>query len=220
MTKILVLRNKPIFKGLFIHLIGCEHDQDLGPSFSHVFEQVGHWSTYLEKWKKKNPNIVYTTLYYNAKIIQPVVLWFFKCYLNLPGMNSRPLASSDTLLKVSPLYHYPRSKHFKIYPSINIYNRMRANISLLGEKGNVGYIANRWNSTVKNCNPRPIKLLRITFRNGMEPDSIWDCVYAVSKAVERSSRPSRHAIASSIAHISVVFSIIDKLILWLHRLFN
>ena len=34
---------------LFIHLIGCEHDQDLGPPFSHVFKQVGHWSTYIEK---------------------------------------------------------------------------------------------------------------------------------------------------------------------------
>ena len=49
MNKILVLRNKRVFKGLFIHLIGCEHDQDLGPPFSHVFKQVGHWSTYLEK---------------------------------------------------------------------------------------------------------------------------------------------------------------------------
>ena len=50
MTKILFLSNKRVFKGLFIHLIGCEHDQDLGPYvFSHVFKQVGHWSTYLEK---------------------------------------------------------------------------------------------------------------------------------------------------------------------------
>ena len=49
MNKILVLRNKGVFKGLFIHLIGCEQDQDLGPPFSHVFKQVGHWSTYLEK---------------------------------------------------------------------------------------------------------------------------------------------------------------------------
>ena len=49
MNKILVLRNKRVFKGLFIHLIGCEHDQDLGPTFSHVFKQVRHWSTYLEK---------------------------------------------------------------------------------------------------------------------------------------------------------------------------
>ena len=49
MNKILVLRNKRVFKGLFINLIGCEHDQDLGPPFSHVFKQVGHWSTYLEK---------------------------------------------------------------------------------------------------------------------------------------------------------------------------
>ena len=54
MNKILVLRNKRVFKGLFIHLIGCEHDQDLGPPFSHVFKQVGHWSTYLEK----TPNIL------------------------------------------------------------------------------------------------------------------------------------------------------------------
>ena len=41
--------DKRVFKGVFIHLIGCEHDQDLGPPFSHVFKQVGHWSTYLEK---------------------------------------------------------------------------------------------------------------------------------------------------------------------------
>ena len=53
MNKILVLRNKRVFKGLFIHLIGCEHDQDLGPPFSYVFKQVGHWSTYLEK----TPNV-------------------------------------------------------------------------------------------------------------------------------------------------------------------
>ena len=53
MNKILVLRNKRVFKGLFIHLIGCEHDQDLGPPFSHVFKQVGHWSTYLEKTPKE-----------------------------------------------------------------------------------------------------------------------------------------------------------------------
>ena len=43
MTNILVLRNKPVFKGLFIHLIGCEHDQNLGPPFFHVFKLVGHW---------------------------------------------------------------------------------------------------------------------------------------------------------------------------------
>ena len=49
MNKILVLRNKRVFKGLFIHLIGCEHDQDLGPPFSCVFKQFGHWSSYLEK---------------------------------------------------------------------------------------------------------------------------------------------------------------------------
>ena len=49
MTEILVLMNKRVFKGLFIHLIGCEHDQDLGPPFSHVFKLVGHWSTYVEK---------------------------------------------------------------------------------------------------------------------------------------------------------------------------
>ena len=49
MTKILVLRNRRVFKGLFIHLIGCEHDQDLGLPFSHAFKQVGHWSTYLDK---------------------------------------------------------------------------------------------------------------------------------------------------------------------------
>ena len=49
MIKILVLRNKRVFKGLFIHLIRCEHDQVLGPPFFHVFKQVGHWSTYLEK---------------------------------------------------------------------------------------------------------------------------------------------------------------------------
>ena len=54
MTKIVVLRNKPVFKGLFIHLIGCEHDQDLGPPFSHVLKLVGHWSTYLEK----TPNVI------------------------------------------------------------------------------------------------------------------------------------------------------------------
>ena len=53
MTKILVLRNKPVFKGLFIHSIGCEHDQDLGPAFSYVFKLVGHLSTYLEK----TPNV-------------------------------------------------------------------------------------------------------------------------------------------------------------------
>ena len=49
MTKILVLRNKRVFKGLFIHLIDSKHDQDLGAPFSHVFKQVGHWSTCLEK---------------------------------------------------------------------------------------------------------------------------------------------------------------------------
>ena len=49
MTKILILRNKPVFKGLFIHLIDCEHDQDVGPPFSHVFKLFGHWSTYLKK---------------------------------------------------------------------------------------------------------------------------------------------------------------------------
>ena len=49
MTKILVLRNKRVFKVLFIHWIGCEHDQDLGPPFSHVLKQVVHWSTYLGK---------------------------------------------------------------------------------------------------------------------------------------------------------------------------
>ena len=52
LTKILVLRNKPVFKGLFIHVIGCEHGQDLVLPFSHVFKQVGHWSTYLEKTPK------------------------------------------------------------------------------------------------------------------------------------------------------------------------
>ena len=55
MTKILVLKNKPVFKGLFIHLIGCEYDQDLGPPFSHVFKLVGHWSTYLEKKNAYDP---------------------------------------------------------------------------------------------------------------------------------------------------------------------
>ena len=62
MNKILVLRNKRVFKGLFIHLIGCEHDQDLGPPFSYVFNQVGHWSTYLEKtphdYPTGQPNVV------------------------------------------------------------------------------------------------------------------------------------------------------------------
>ena len=32
-----------------LHSIGCEHDQDFGPPFSHVFKLVGHLSTYLEK---------------------------------------------------------------------------------------------------------------------------------------------------------------------------
>ena len=61
MNKILVLRNKRVFKGLFIHLIGCVQDQDLGPPFSHVFKQVGHWSTYLEK----TPIVIFINVYYN-----------------------------------------------------------------------------------------------------------------------------------------------------------
>ena len=60
MTKILVLRNNRVFKGLFIHLIGCEHDQDLGPPFSHVFKQVGHWYTHLEK----RPNMTFIYILY------------------------------------------------------------------------------------------------------------------------------------------------------------
>ena len=62
MTKILVLRNNRVFKGLFIHLIDCEHDQDVGLPFSHVFKQVGHWSNYLEKRhmdKLRSTNIFY-----------------------------------------------------------------------------------------------------------------------------------------------------------------
>ena len=57
MNKIMVLRNKRVFKGLFIHLIGYEHDQDLGPPFSQVFKQVGHWSTYLEKRANVSQNM-------------------------------------------------------------------------------------------------------------------------------------------------------------------
>ena len=40
-----VKRLPVIHWGLFIHLIGCKHDQDLGD----VFKLVGDWSPYLEK---------------------------------------------------------------------------------------------------------------------------------------------------------------------------
>ena len=49
MIKILVLRKKPVSKGLAIDLIGCEYDQDLDHYFLTVFKLVGQWSSYLEK---------------------------------------------------------------------------------------------------------------------------------------------------------------------------
>ena len=63
MNKILVLRNKPLFKGLFIHLIGYEHEQDLGPPFFHVIKLVGHLSTFLEKTPIGNSTVTYTTIF-------------------------------------------------------------------------------------------------------------------------------------------------------------
>ena len=66
MNKILVLRNKRVFKGLF----GCKQDQVLGPPFSHVFPQVGHWSTYLEKTPK-------VTLVDYCRIITRITLYLW-----------------------------------------------------------------------------------------------------------------------------------------------